>query len=265
MLAPQTPIIGTPPAPPFHWKVSLQPIEDRLALESEWRTLEQRSFASFFLSWDWVGVLLDNVHGRGAPRVLRIKAGSELKGLALLWSSEQRRQHGLIRSRSLHLNETGCPEFDRITMEHNGILTAAGDEKNALSAAIHHLATAPNWDECFLSGLDEALARHVDETMPLRQLWHHRRWTKRYHFVDLDAVRQSGGDYLDSLSNTSRYQARRALKGYAAAGPLQCRRATSAQEALDWLEDLMRLHQAHWNDRGQPGAFSSDFTRRFHT
>jgi CelD/BcsL family acetyltransferase involved in cellulose biosynthesis len=234
-------------------------------LENEWRTLEQRCHASFFMSWDWVGALLDNVQGLDAPQVLRIKAESELKGLALIWRGVQRRQHGLVRSRSLHLNETGCPDFDRVTVEHNGILAPVGEEMMVLSAALNHLAGDSSWDEFFLSGLGEALAQHMDEVAPLHELWHHRRWTKRYHFIDLAAVRHAGGDYLDSLSNNSRYQARRALKGYAALGPLQCRRATSAQEALAWLEDLMRLHQAHWNARGEPGAFSSDFTRRFHT
>lgn len=34
---------------------------------------------------------------------------------------------------------------------------------------------------------------------------------------------------------------------------------------MAWFEDLVRLHQAHWNARGEPGAFSSDFTRRFHS
>lgn len=254
---------GCPSADTGAWPVSLMPLVDRAALEREWRALEQTSRASFFLSWDWVGALLDSAEGIEAPLVMRVGSGPAPKGLALFWRRRQRR-HGLVRSRSLHLNETGRPEFDRITMEHNGILAAAGEEATVLRAAVGHLASCPGWDECYLSGLDDSVAQAVDEEAARQRLWHRRRWTKSYHFVNLDEVRQHGGDYLDCLSANTRYQARRALKGYAALGPVQCRRAASAEEALAWFEDLVRLHQAHWGERGEPGAFSSGFTRRFH-
>ena len=264
MLQPHVTLSGDMSMQSCDWTVSIRALEDRAALEAEWRALEQRAHASFFLSWDWIGTLLDSVERLDAPQVLRIAAGHELKGLALLWSGRQRR-HGFVRTRSLHLNETGRPEFDRITIEHNGILAVAGEEVAVLGAALSHLSGSSDWDECLLSGLDEATAQRADALAPLQGLWHHRRWVKRYHYVDLDIVRSSGGDYLESLSNNSRYQARRAIKGYAGRGALECRRAASAPEALAWFEDLMRLHQAHWNARGEPGAFSSSFTRRFHT
>ena len=245
------------------WPVSLMPLVDRAALAREWRVLEQTSRASFFLSWDWMGALLDSAEGIEAPLVMRVGSGPTPKGLALLWRGRQRR-HGLVRSRSLHLNETGRPEFDRITMEHNGVLAAAADEAAVLRAAVGHLASCPGWDECYLSGLDDSVLQAVADEAAQHPLWHRRRWTKSYHFVNLDDVRQHGGDYLDSLSANTRYQARRAIKGYAALGALQCRRAASTEEALDWFQDLARLHQAHWGVRGEPGAFSSGFTRRFH-
>ena len=246
------------------WPVSLTPLMDRAGLEREWRALEQASNATFFLSWSWVGALLDSADGLEAPLVLRVGSGPAPKGLALLWAGRQRR-HGFVHSRSLHLNETGRPEFDRITLEHNGLLAAAADEVAVLRAAVRHLASHPGWDECFLSGLDEPVVQAVAAEAAQQRLWHWRRWSKAYHYVNLDAVRQQGGVYLDSLSANSRYQARRAIKGYAAMGPLQCLRASSTAEALAWFDDLARLHQAHWALRGEPGAFSSGFTRRFHT
>ena len=255
---------GHPLAEAASWPVSLTPLVDRAGLEREWRALERTSNASFFLSWSWVGALLDSADGLQAPLVLRIGSGPSPKGLALLWAGRQRR-HGIVHSQSLHLNETGRPEFDRITLEHNGMLAAASDQAAVLRAAIGHLVSRPGWDECFLSGLDEPLVQAVAAAAAQQGLWHCRRWTKSYHYVNLDAVRQQGGVYLDSLSANSRYQARRAIKGYAAVGPLQCMRASSTAEALAWFDDLVRLHQAHWAQRGEPGAFSSDFTRRFHT
>lgn len=246
------------------WDVTLQALTDRDSLEREWRALESVSNASFFLRWAWVGALLSSAESIDPPQVLRVRLGAQTRGMALLWTSRQRR-HGFVRTRSLHLNETGRPAFDRITMEHNGVLAVSGEEEAVLRAAVRHLAASGDWDECYLSGLDERLAQQVDDEASRQRLWHTRRWTKAYHFVDLEAARERSNDYLDSLSANSRYQARRALKGYAALGPLDCRRAESVDEALHWFEDLMRLHQAHWTARGEPGAFSSAFTRRFHT
>ena len=246
------------------WSVSLAPLHDRHALAREWRALEQISQASFFLSWHWVGTLLESAVGADAPEVLRVMNGTALRGLALLWRSQQRR-HGLVHSRVLHLNETGRLEFDRLTLEHNSLLAAAGDENAVLQAAVAHLARLPGWDECSLSGVDAAVEQVLHEAAVQQGLWFRQRWAKTFHYISLDDVRRLGGDYLENLSANTRYQARRAMKGYAALGTLACQRAGSATQALAWFEELVQLHQAHWMARGEPGAFSSDFTRRFHT
>ena len=181
-----------------------------------------------------------------------------------MWRSKQSR-HGFVNSRTLHLNETGRPEFDRLTIEHNSLLSAAGDEAAVLRTAAAFLARQPGWDECCLSGLDDPVEAALEEAATAHRLWYRQRWTKAFHFIDLNRVRHAGGDYLESLSANTRYQLRRAMKGYAALGALVCQRAASASEALAWFDDLARLHQVHWAARDEPGAFSSDFTRSFHT
>ncbi len=42
------------------------------------------------------------------------------------------------------------------------------------------------------------------------------------------------------------------------------RRAATAAEAHDWLDELATLHQATWKARGHPGAFANPFFGRFH-
>jgi CelD/BcsL family acetyltransferase involved in cellulose biosynthesis len=246
------------------WSATWAPLHDRQALAQEWHALERASNASFFLRWAWLGTLLECVEGVAAPRVLRVHNGGELRGLALVWRSRQSR-HGFVNSRTLHLNETGRPEFDRVTIEHNGVLSAAGDEAAVLRTAARFLAGQAGWDECFLSGLDDPVETALQEAAAAHTLWYRQRWAKSFHFIDLNPVRQAGGDYPESLSANTRYQLRRAMKGYAALGPLACQRASSTSEALAWFEDLARLHQVHWAARDEPGAFSSPFTRKFHT
>ena len=251
------------PASAAPLEATLEPLDDIAVLEGQWRALESVARCSFFQTWNWIGSLLQSAENLVAPRVLRVRAGSTLKGLALMWPQRVWR-HGFVHARQLHLNESGRPEIDRITLEHNGILAAAGDEAAVVGAVVRHLASRHDWDECYLSGLDDDLARRAWEEAAGGSLWYRSRWTKTYHLIDLTRVRDTGGDYTATLSANTRYQARRALKLQAAAGPLACARARTLAQALAWFDDLARLHRAHWTERGEPGAFSSDFTLRFH-
>src|ERR1700736_6296770 len=97
------------------------------ALGREWRMVEAAGHKTFFTSWQWIGTLLDMVPPRSRPKLLRGGVGGETVALAFLGANERRR-HGLVRSRSLHLNETGDARFDSLTIEHNAILATAGSE-----------------------------------------------------------------------------------------------------------------------------------------
>ena len=88
---------------------------------------------SFFTSWHWIGTLLAASARSKRPDLLRGSLRGETVALALLGAKLVRRRHGLIRSRSLFLNETGDPDYD-MTIEHNGLLVA--------------IATSPGRDRC---------------------------------------------------------------------------------------------------------------------
>src|SRR5438045_3893259 len=81
-------------------------------LEREWRALEAVGHPSFFTSWHWIGTLLAAVPPASRPKLLRGTVHGRTVSLALLGSSQTRRRRGLVRSRGLHLNETGDPHFD---------------------------------------------------------------------------------------------------------------------------------------------------------
>jgi CelD/BcsL family acetyltransferase involved in cellulose biosynthesis len=83
-------------------------------------------------------------------------------------------------------------------------------------------------------------------------------------WIDLERVRQAGGDLLATLSANARQQLRRSLRSYASRGPIALARAEGEGEALEFLEALMALHGADWQARGKAGAFATPFARRFH-
>ena len=105
-----------------------EPLPPLSILAREWQALEAISTASFFTSWRWIGTLLASVPAARHPSLLRGVVQGETVALALLGAAVTRRRHGLIQTRSRHLNEVGEPSFDALTIEHNGILAGAAPE-----------------------------------------------------------------------------------------------------------------------------------------
>lgn len=245
-------------------RVWIEPASDLQALAAEWTALEQRTNASFFLTWAWIGSFLDLVPPSHRPDLLRVARGPEIVGLALLWRTRQQR-HRVLRSRALHLNESGIEACDRVTIEHNGLLCAPRLEREVHSAVATHLQAQDDWDELELGGLAEPQHQLWQQAAGATRLHYREKWTKPYFQVDLDDLRRNGKAYLDALSSNTRYQIRRAMRLHTQhSGALVCEHAQSLAQAQEWLQSLAGLHQAQWQARGVPGAFGTPFTRQFH-
>jgi len=150
--------------------------------------------------------LLTAIPPTSRPKLLRGRANGETVSLALLGSNEIRRRRGLVRSRSLFLNETGNPHFDSLTIEHNGILAAAKwdrdiwDELFAWFAGLHEEA-----DELYVGG---SLRRLPKTTLGRWGLGCQETCLPSYS-VDLYRLRQSEGELNTVLSATARQKLRR--------------------------------------------------------
>jgi CelD/BcsL family acetyltransferase involved in cellulose biosynthesis len=234
------------------------------ALGDKWRELERRSSCSFFQSWTWVGTLLSCLPSSVELYLLDVVDGDRVIGLAVFGARTLVRRR-FVRSRALLLHETGSKEMDHMTIEYNSILAESGKERMVVHAAVKCIKSAHlAWDELVVSGVDarafEAWNSAVRETnwrVVFRQ-------ESSCHFVDLEAVRKGGEDYLALLSSNTRQQVRRSIKAYEASGKLSMSVASTSDAALEYLHGLQKLHNAHWQSRGRDGAFPSEFTRRFH-
>jgi CelD/BcsL family acetyltransferase involved in cellulose biosynthesis len=240
----------------FH-RETLPPPE---ALEHEWRTLETFARPSFFTSWHWIGTLLAALPRTQLPSLLRGVAGGRTVALALLGAGVSRRRNGLVRSRGLYLNETGDPHFDALTIEHNGILAAAGREAAVFDAALAWFAgLREEADELHFSG---SLLRPPEEAVEGRGLGRVETVMPSYS-VDLSQLSPSGE--LDPvLSANARQQLRRAFRQFERAGPLELSEATTTSEALDFFAGLKMLHCASWERRSRAHAFTHAFFEPFH-
>ena len=230
-------------------------------LEREWRTLEAVARPSFFTSWQWIGTLLAAVPAASRPKLLRGAARSETVALALLGAGVTRRRHGLIRSRSWYLNETGDARFDAITIEHNGLLAPAGREAAVFDAAIAWFADqSETADELHISGS----AQRLPETAVERRGLGRDETAVPSYSLDLDLLASSGGEPYPVLSANARQQLRRALRQFESHGPLQLSAAATTAQALTFFAELKALHSASWARRGKIHSFSREFFEPFH-
>ncbi|MFL5257238.1 MAG: GNAT family N-acetyltransferase, partial [Rhodopila sp.] len=112
-----------------------------------------------------------------------------------------------------------------------------------------------------LSGIGEqslTAARRAADLVVMRR-------SQKSPFVDLAAIRRSGGDYLAGRSANTRQQLRRSNRFYERDGPIGVEHATSVESAHAMLDQMATLQQAVWQRRGKPGSFAPPFFRQFHT
>jgi CelD/BcsL family acetyltransferase involved in cellulose biosynthesis len=219
--------------------ISFDAVTDAKALADRWRALEAQAEGGFFRGWTYLGTLLPHF---AAPHVLAVRQDG--RDLAL----------GLFdRRRRLSLHETGDPAWDRIYVEHNGLLL----HPEAGACVAPALGYAVALGSITLSGIGAAHLQAAGEAGVV-----HVTKTDFAPALDLAALAASGVSHLDGLSANARAQIRRAIRLY---GPdLTLRPAASIAEAHDYFDRMVSLHQASWTARGAPGAFANPAIRAFH-
>lgn len=233
--------------------------DDLAPIAAMWRELQSRAEHPFFLDWAWIGAWLAEA-GREAL-ILTGSAGGRVVLLGALMPGVRR---DVLPVHGLHLHQVGDDAYDVITMEYNGFLVDPGWAGRAEAAAIDFLLdgraiAGRRRDELYLRGISgpfdpAALRRDLTCVIVSRQpSWQ----------VDLAGLRAAGRPYLDGLSANTRYQIRRAIRLYAARGPVVAERAGDVAEGLAFLDGLKALHQRYWRGRGELGAFGFPFFERF--
>jgi CelD/BcsL family acetyltransferase involved in cellulose biosynthesis len=246
------------------WHVALEPLADLGALEHAWLKLQGEAEHSFFQSWGWVGCWLSVLPAEIKPLILRISRGDEVVGLALLTPRTGVR-HYVFVSRGQYLSESGDPSLDVLTIEYNGMLAKLGFERPVVDHALKFLReVVSGWDELFISGLADSAEQMYAACAAANGLYALVLGIKPYFYVNLGELRDSRQDYLEAISSNTRYQIRRALRGYEKSGDLAVNVARTMDEAFAYLAELKQRHQSYWMAKGHAGAFSQGLFETFH-
>jgi len=237
--------------------VTAADVEDLAGVGALWRALEERADGSFFQGWTWIGCLATERFP--SPLLVTARRRGQVIGLGLFNQVTDR-----WGRRLLHLGESGDPTMDGVYTEHNGFLldrSAPAGLGALLERAARTHASRPGRPAVVvktrMAFAQELTARAIgsrDGPWPSAPAW----------VADLGGSDGHRGEITARFGSNTRHAVRRSIQAYAADGPLTITRATTVAEAREFFDRMVALHQAHWNGRGQPGAFAAPFMRRFH-
>ena len=229
------------------YEVAIAPLASITELAQQWHALEQRVQPAAFLRWHWIHSWLTSYSP--SPLVVHVHSGGELVALGLVVVRQETRR-GLLRSRVAYLHQTGDPRQDQIWVEYNGLLAAPDHHAPALSACARALLFQGFADELRLSMVEANSAPtglRVDQTV-------------RGYASNLAQRRAAGQDVLQGLSANTRYQIRRALRGFAQRyGEPALQVAASPEEALQMFQEAGQWHRQRWHDSGFNNPAFTDF------
>jgi len=244
-------------------KRELIPIAGNLQrIRKIWESLEESDNTSYFLSWGWIENWITSLPDHAKPELVVFLEGSDPLLAFFLGKTNLIRKH-LFRSRGWFVNATGIPTFDRIYIEYNGFL-CKHPENFKLIDILKRLPDS--WEELYLPGLDMRSfpgTEVLDNISPYKTIIRDGKIVLS-PFVDLDGVRTRGGDYLSLLSANTRAQINRSYRLCEKIAPVQLEVAHDTLSAMDIYQELVDLHKAAWENRGQEGAFSSYYMFQFH-
>jgi CelD/BcsL family acetyltransferase involved in cellulose biosynthesis len=248
------------------YRISSSIVENPQDLEQEWCALQARADCSYFQSWGWIGVWLEQIAAEFDPLIVRVWYGSSLVGLGIFVHRIIRRRL-FINSNALFLNEY---PFDgrNMSIEYNGLLAEHDHRERVYAEVIDHLfRTNKGLDEVFFGGVDASTVVHQGlaqsgfrpEHITLQLLEESSTWA-----VDLGSIGTGMDAYLETLSRNRRAQIRRSIRLYEAYGPLRLEEAKDLVMAREFFSGLKKLHTLRWQKEGKQGVFANPVWGNLH-
>ena len=244
-------------APVLHREVLTYGAQLWPALREDWRRLAHRSeVGSAFTSVPWVETWLELFGDEFRPIGVRWRTDDQaVVACALL--PVQTVRLGVFSVRRMYLNASGTAAA---FCEHNDVLANPAHRSAVVEDFVRFVLAGPT-QELALAGVREAAAAEIQALWPC-PVWNG--FLSESPYVNLDRIRQTDGQYLNCISRNTRSQVRRSLRLYAERfGEATLERARSREESLQWFDEMVELHEARWQRRGESGAFS-DAARSFH-
>jgi hypothetical protein len=238
--------------------IELHPATDVALVAGIWQQLESTLGPGLTNGWDWVETWL-NHYGDIVPHHFAVATGANgVVGVALLTHGVGQTR-GPIPVRTLHIGTAGEPPSDTIWVEYNRCLVHP-EHRASFAAGLFRTARSADlpWDVLELDGFEPAEIEsflRLDSNFEIQP--------KVCHVANLAKMRDEGM-YAGFKRETVAKIRKNRRKFEERFGPITTTWATTVDEGLEILRDLIPLHQDRWQRAGQPGTFASPRFTAFH-
>jgi CelD/BcsL family acetyltransferase involved in cellulose biosynthesis len=220
-------------------------------LRDEWdRLLAESDQRVYFLRWSWNRLWWRTFKPRGS-RLLIITCRDEqgrLVGLAPFYI-KQRTTAGVPHVREVLFIGTGIYAQ---TSEYLDIIAKRGCEREVAEAVAEYLRDSKAWDRLWLKEVPASstvlpyLRASLGEGAKVEAC-------NRSHHIDTTTDWES---FRQSLSRSTRKHLARQTRRFFETYDCRFKRVEREEELKQGMDALVRLHQARWKSKGEPGSFA---------
>lgn len=234
--------------------------EDLTRLREEWQALQTRSSArGIYLTWEWVSTWWAHFGADKQLWLLQARdAEGRLVGLAPLNLADYQPQLGSFEGRSWRQLQIIGTQHN---CEHLGFLLEPGREAEIINAFIKMLKRHQRaWDVLHLAGLasdSPSLAMLQSLDIP---------WERSTKMIaPYIKLTNDWEEYFNRLGSLKRKAQRKRVRLLDKDFPENWafEQITASHELRPTLDKLVELHQAVWEERGEPGAFGDPQRKAF--
>jgi CelD/BcsL family acetyltransferase involved in cellulose biosynthesis len=212
--------------------------------EAEWEALvAQTACPTVFLTPWWISAWHEVFGSEGLPRVIQIRDGDELVGVAPL----------------LDLGDSLILAGDPDLFDYQDVVVAKGREADVAEALLGYLADVPNWKSLDLPSVpgDSPTLDAITAAAEAKGYA-----VERTESAVAPAAELSGSwdEYVAALPKKRRHELRRKIRKLEAAGEVRQLEVTEEQGLEEQVEDFLRLMG---NTNEEKAAFLTPDRRRF--
>jgi CelD/BcsL family acetyltransferase involved in cellulose biosynthesis len=225
------------------------------SLRDDWnKILQQCRDKDVFSTWEWLSCWWKHFGRERKLKVLTVKDGDRIIGIAPLMLSEYSFLH-LGKFRKIEF--IGTPHSD-----YNNLLLLS-EESRCVKLFFNHLMELADWDLLELKDVREETAcanafREIrkDKGQELRVFEE-----TLCPYIRLPSSRE---EFFDHLSSNMRRNLRRRMRKLQKSYKFEVRTQDDFNSVGQAMKTFFDLHQRRWTSKGKPGAFASKVFRNFH-
>lgn len=243
--------------------IIIEPFTDVQKARINWGKLEKYR-SSIFLSWAWMDAWLTTVQDMAEIYTINFYTPENILVGIAFFAKEKIRRRKLFIVDTLSLNETNNTKT-KFIIEYNNILHNPKYSDDVFFSFFELFSNSIiKCDELHLNALDTQNIPDYKKLSNQHRVHYIHKEQSIANYVTLERFNNCADNYIKSLSKNKREQIRRSIKYFSHFGEKKLTIAKSKEQALEFFDELGKLHQKYWLNKTHSGSFSNPYWVSFH-